>query len=172
VGRWKKGDTVCALLGGGGYAEYAAVDPRHALPIPSGLSLVEAAGLPEVAFTVYANLFEHGRLSEGETLLVHGVTSGIGAMTIQMANAFGASVVATGRGPEKTAQARAMGADHAIDTTTGHFAETVQVVGGADVVLDMVGGSCFAQNVASLRTGGRLVCIATQAARPRSFRFL
>jgi NADPH:quinone reductase-like Zn-dependent oxidoreductase len=98
AGRWKVGDQVCALLGGGGYAEKAACDARHALPIPRGLSLIEAAALPETVFTVYANVFEGGTLKAGETLLVHGATSGIGVMAIRMGKAAGAKVIATARG--------------------------------------------------------------------------
>ena len=98
AGRWKLGDKVCALLGGGGYAELAACDARHALPIPRGLSLIEAAALPETVFTVYANVFEGGTLKAGETLLVHGATSGIGVMAIRMGKAAGAKVIATARG--------------------------------------------------------------------------
>lgn len=165
AGRWREGDEVCALLGGGGYAEYAVVDPRHALPIPKRLDLIEAAGLPEVTFTVFANLFEHGGLSKGDTLLVHGATSGIGTMAIQIAKASGVCVIATGRGSTKAAQAKELGADFAIDTSSGQFADAVQALGGADVILDMVGASYFAQNLASLRTGGRLVCIATQGGK-------
>src|SRR5678815_2696585 len=111
AGRWKVGDRVCALLGGGGYAEYAVCDARHALPIPQGLSFEEAAGLPETVFTVYANVFEHGSLKAGETLLIHGATSGIGVTAIQMAKAAGAKVITTGRGAEKAADAKALGAD-------------------------------------------------------------
>src|SRR5207302_7213347 len=94
AGRWKAGDRVCALLGGGGYAEYAACDARHALPIPKGLDFVQAAALPETVFTVYANVFEHGALKPGETLMVHGATSGIGTTEIQMGKAYGAKVIA------------------------------------------------------------------------------
>ena len=111
AGRWRAGDQVCALLGGGGYAEYATVDARHALPVPAGLSLVEAAGLPETIFTVWANVFEHGALKAGETLLVHGATSGIGVTAIQMARAAGARVIATARGAAKAERARELGAD-------------------------------------------------------------
>src|SRR5450432_1023844 len=114
AGRWKAGDRVCALLGGGGYAEYAVCDARHALPIPRGLSATEAAGLPETVFTVYANVFEGGSLKAGETLMVHGATSGIGVTAIQMGKAAGAKVIATSRGAEKAAQALGMGADVAV----------------------------------------------------------
>lgn len=162
-GRWKAGDKVVALLGGGGYAEYAAVDARHALPMPQGLDFTSAAGLPETVFTVYANVFEHGGLKKGETLLVHGATSGIGTTAIQMAKAAGAKVIATARGADKAAQALKLGADVAVDTTAEDFAEVAQREGGVDVVLDMVGGDYFAKDVASIRTGGRIVFIAAQA---------
>ncbi len=162
-GRWKVGDQVCALLGGGGYAQYAVCDARHALPVPAGLDFTQAAGLPETVFTVYANVFEHGALKSGETLLVHGATSGIGVAAIQMAKAAGARVIATARGAEKAASALAMGADIAIDTSTDDFAAKVLAAGGADVVLDMVAGPYFAKNLDVLNTGGRLVFIAAQA---------
>ena len=163
AGRWKAGDQVCALLGGGGYAEYAVCDARQALPIPGGLTLEEAAGLPETVFTVYANVFEGGRLSAGETLLLHGATSGIGTTAIQMAKAAGARVIATGRGAEKAKTAKALGADVSIDAGAEDFEAAVKAEGGADVILDMVGGDYFAKNLSVLKTGGRLVYIATQA---------
>lgn len=160
AGRWKAGDRVCALLGGGGYAEYAAVDARHALPIPDGMSFEDAAGLPETVFTVYANVFEHGALKAGETLMIHGATSGIGTTAIQMAKAAGATVIATGRGADKKAQALALGADVAVDATAEDFAEVAKAHGGVDVVLDMVGGAYFEKNLDALKTGGRIVYIA------------
>lgn len=163
AGRWKAGDRVCALLGGGGYAEYAVCDARHALPVPDGLSLAEAAGLPETAFTVYANLFEHGGLKAGETAMIHGATSGIGVMAIQMAKAAGARVIATARGAAKADQARALGADVAIDSSTMDFEAIAHAEGGVDVILDMVAGPYFAKNLEVLKTGGRLVHIASQA---------
>ena len=127
AGRWRAGDQVCALLGGGGYAEYATVDARHALPVPAGLSLVEAAGLPETIFTVWANVFEHGALKAGETLLVHGATSGIGVTAIQMARAAGARVIATARGAAKAARARAFlhSRDYAVPEDLFALAEDV-----------------------------------------------
>ena len=161
--RWREGDKVTALLGGGGYAEYAVVDARHALPIPDGLSLVEAAGLPETVFTVFANVFEGGGLKAGETLMVHGATSGIGVTAIQMAKAAGARVIATSRGPEKAAQALALGADISVDVTAEDFAEVAKAAGGGDVILDMVGGDYIAREIDALNTGGRLVMIAAQA---------
>ena len=109
AGRWKAGERVCALLGGGGYAQVATCDARHALPIPAGLDFIEAAALPETVFTVWANVFEHGALKAGETFMVHGATSGIGVAAIQMAKAAGARVIATARGAGKAARARALG---------------------------------------------------------------
>ncbi|WP_309643086.1 NAD(P)H-quinone oxidoreductase [Phenylobacterium sp.] len=162
AGRWKAGDKVCALLGGGGYADYAVCDARHALPIPDRLDLLQAAALPETVFTVYANVFEHGALKAGETLLLHGATSGIGTMAIQMAKAAGARVIATARGASKAAEAKALGADIAIDTSTQDFAEVTKANGGCDVVLDMVGGDYFAKDLDALKTGGRIVFIAAQ----------
>lgn len=161
AGRWREGDQVCALLGGGGYAEYAVVDARHALPVPAGLSLTEAAGLPETIFTVWANVFEHGALAAGETLLVHGATSGIGVTAIQMGKAAGARVIATARGAAKAARALELGADIAIDAAAEDFGPRVKAEGGADVVLDMVGGDYFGRELDALKTGGRIVFIAS-----------
>ena len=160
AGRWKAGDRVCALLGGGGYADYALCDARHALPIPAGFDFVQAAALPETVFTVFANVFEHGSLRAGETLLVHGATSGIGTTAIQMGKAAGARVIATARGADKAAVALALGADVAVDTTTENFAEVARREGGCDVILDMVGGDYFAKDLDALNTGGRIVFIA------------
>ncbi len=163
VTRWRPGDRVAALLGGGGYAEYAVVDARHALPIPDGLDLVQAGALPETLFTVWANVFEAGSLQPGETLMVHGATSGIGVAAIQMARAWGAKVIATSRGADKAAQARALGADLSIDATAEDFAEAARAFGGVDVILDMVGAAYLPKNIASLKPRGRLVQIATQS---------
>jgi putative PIG3 family NAD(P)H quinone oxidoreductase len=163
AGRWKAGDRVCALLGGGGYAEYAVCDARHALPIPEGMEFTVAAGLPETVFTVFANVFEHGSLKAGETLLVHGATSGIGTTAIQMGKAAGAKVIATARGAGKAEAAKALGADIAVDVTAESFAEVAKAAGGVDVVLDMVGGDYFAGNLDALKTGGRIVYIAALA---------
>jgi putative PIG3 family NAD(P)H quinone oxidoreductase len=159
--RWKLGEAVTALLGGGGYAEYALVDARHALPVPRGMSLVEAAGLPETVFTVFANVFEGGRLKAGETLMVHGATSGIGVTAIQMGKAAGAVVIATGRGADKAAEALKLGADRAVDASTDDFVAVAKDAGGVDVVLDMVGGDYVAREFETLNTGGRIVMIAT-----------
>ena len=161
AGRWKVGDRVCALLGGGGYAEFAACDARHALPIPGNLSFVEAAGLPETVFTVYVNVFEHGALKAGETIMIHGATSGIGVAAIQMAKAAGARVIATGRGADKAAHALELGADVAVDTSAEDFEAVAKAEGGVDVILDMVAGPYFPKNLDALNTGGRLVHIAT-----------
>lgn len=161
VTRWTVGDRVCALLGGGGYAEYAVVDGRHALPVPDGLDFIQAAALPETAFTVFANVFEAGRLKAGETLLIHGATSGIGVMAIQMAKATGARVIATSRGAAKAAAARALGADVSLDATEHDLAAAIHAEGGADVVLDMVGAAYAELNLNALKPGGRWVVIAT-----------
>lgn len=162
AGRWKAGDRVCALLGGGGYAQYAVVDARHALPIPAGFTAVEAAALPETVFTVFANVFEHGGLKAGETLMVHGATSGIGATAIPMAKAAGARVIGTSRGAAKTAEALKLGADIAVDVTAQDFAEIAKADGGCDVILDMVGGDYFSKDLDAIKTGGRIVFIAAQ----------
>ncbi len=200
AGRWRVGDRVCALLGGGGYAQYAAVDARHALPIPAGLDMAQAASLPETVFTVFANIIEHGALQRGETLLVHAGTSGIGVMAIQMGKAFGARVIATVRGAERIAQVESMGADLvigvmaiqmgkafgarviatvrgadraaqvrdlgadlAIDATAQDFGAAVKAAGGADVILDMIGGPYLAGNLDALKPRGRIVYIASLA---------
>jgi putative PIG3 family NAD(P)H quinone oxidoreductase len=161
--RWALGDRVCALLGGGGYAEYAVVDARHALPVPVELGWVEAATLPETICTVFANVFEAGALKAGETLLVHGATSGIGVTAIQMAGAAGARVIATARGAAKAEAARRLGADLALDATAGDMTEAIRAFGGADVALDMVGAAYASLHQAVLNPRGRWVVIATQS---------
>jgi len=165
AGRWRVGDRVCALLGGGGYAEYAAVDARQVLPVPfqsrpDGLDFIQAAALPETVFTVYANVFEHGALQPGETLLVHGATSGIGVAAIQMGKAAGAKVIATARGSDKVVKARELGADIGVDTSTEDFGAIAKAAGGVDVSLDMVGAPYFAATLDALNTCGRIVYIA------------
>lgn len=162
VERWAIGDRVCALLGGGGYAEFAVVDARHALPVPRGLDPVQAAALPETVFTVFANVFEAGALKSGETLLVHGATSGIGVTAIQMAKAQGATVIATSRSAAKAEAARALGTDLSLDASTEDLADSIAAAGGADVILDMVGAAYAEVNQAALKPAGRWVVIATQ----------
>ncbi len=161
VERWRTGDRVTALLGGGGYAQFALVDARHALPVPQGLDFVHAAALPETVFTVWSNVFERGQLRAGETLLVHGANSGIGVTAIQMAKAAGARVIATARGAAKAAKARSLGADLAVDAADGDWAAAVKAAGNVDVVLDMVGAEYFERNLDVLAPDGRLVVIAT-----------
>lgn len=160
--RWRPGDAVCALLASGGYAEYAVVDARHCLPVPAGFSPVEAAALPETVFTVWHNVFERGALQPGETLLVHGGSSGIGTTAIQLAHALGSRVAATAGSDAKCAACRALGADWAINYKAEDFAEVLKDE-GVDVVLDMVGGDYTAKNLRLLKDDGRLVFInATQ----------
>ncbi|ESQ79959.1 hypothetical protein AEYBE204_08920 [Asticcacaulis sp. YBE204] len=154
---WNIGDRVCALVNGGGYADYVSVDIRHLLPVPQGLSLAEAASLPEVSLTVYANLIEHGGLKAGEAVLVHGANSGIGSMTVMLGKSFGAKVITTVRGADRIDWVRALGADVVIDTTTGDFVEAVKAEGGADVILDIVAGDYVAKNILCLKPKGRLV---------------
>lgn len=161
VSHWSEGDRVAALLPGGGYAEYATVDARHALPVPDTMDLQDAGALPETVFTVFTNLFERGRLAEGDTVLIHGANSGIGTTAILMAKAAGARVFATARGADKAARAKALGADLAIDVSVDDFAAVVRDAGGVDVVLDIIGGDYFARNIAALNPDGRLVQIAT-----------
>jgi putative PIG3 family NAD(P)H quinone oxidoreductase len=160
---WKIGDDVCALTPGGGYAQYCATPAAWCLPIPRGLSLEQAASLPENYFTVWNNVFDRARLAVGETLLVHGGTSGIGLATIQLAKAFGATVITTAGSAEKVAFCRDIGADHAIDYRTQDFeAEVARITAkrGVDVILDMVGGDYAPKNLKCLALEGRLVQIA------------
>jgi NADPH2:quinone reductase len=156
VSRWKVGDSVCALLLGGGYAEYAAVDARHVSPVPQGLTIEQAAGLPETVFTVFGNVFERGNLKAGKTLLIHGGASGIGVTTIAMAKALGACVITTGRGADKACHAQKLGADLAVETTSQDFVDVVNGDGGVDVVLDTIGGDYVQKNLNVLKPDGRL----------------
>jgi putative PIG3 family NAD(P)H quinone oxidoreductase len=165
VERWKEGDEVCALLPGGGYAEYAAAATDLCLPVPPGVSMEEAAALPETYFTVWHNVFERGRLLAGETLLVHGGSSGIGTAAIAIARAREARVIVTAGSTEKCEACRALGAELAIPYREQDFVAAVKehTKGkGVDVVLDMVGGPYFARNVECLAVEGRLVQIALQ----------
>ena len=159
------GDRVCALVSGGGYAEYCVAPVGQCLPVPKGMSDVEAASLPETVFTVWSNVFDRGRLQPGETLLVQGGSSGIGVTAIQMAKAMGAKVMATAGSDEKCAACVALGAEHAINYRTHDFqAELKRLTSGqgVDVILDMVAGSYVAKEIESLREDGRLVIIAVQ----------
>jgi NADPH2:quinone reductase len=163
VTRWKAGDRVCALTNGGAYAEYAAAPEAQTLPWPAGFDALRAAALPETYFTVWANLFGHGQLRAGESVLIHGGTSGIGVTAIQLAKAFGATVLATAGSAAKVAACREIGADHAIDYRAEDFVEAVKGFAGGkgvDVVLDMVGAPYFAKNIRCLKLDGRLVMIA------------
>ncbi|WP_439817904.1 NAD(P)H-quinone oxidoreductase [Zavarzinia sp. CC-PAN008] len=160
--RYRVGDAVTALVAGGGYAEYAVVPEPQALPVPAGLTMVQAAAIPETYFTVWTNVFERGRLRAGERFLVHGGASGIGTTAIQLAAALGAEVIATAGSAEKCAACVKLGAAHAFDYRTQDFAREVRAVwpDGVDVVLDMVGGPTVQKNISLLRPEGRLVFIA------------
>jgi NADPH2:quinone reductase len=165
VKRWKLGDQVMTLVVGGGYAEYCPAHESHALPLPRGVSLIEAAAIPETFFTVWHNAFERGRLRAGETLLVHGGSSGIGTAAIQLAKAFGARVVTTAGSTEKCDACRRLGADVAVNYRSEDFvAATKAATGGkgADVVLDMVGGDYIERNYEAAAVEGRVVQIAFQ----------
>ncbi len=160
VTRWQIGDKVCALLPGGGYAEYAACAESHALPIPAGLSLREAACLPETCFTVWSNVVMRGRLRAGERFLVHGGSSGIGTTAVQLAAALGARVFATAGSDEKCRAVEALGAEACFNYKSADFSEEAKKLGGFDLILDMVGGSYLPRNVRALADDGRLVQIA------------
>lgn len=162
-GSWQIGDQVCALLAGGGYAEYCAAPAQQCLPVPAGLDLTQAASLPETFFTVWTNVFDRARLQPGETFLVHGGTSGIGITAIQLAREFGAKVFTTAASDEKCDACRRLGADLAINYRTEDFVEviTAHTQGkGVDVILDMVGGDYVQRNLKVLAVEGRLVQIA------------
>ncbi|ACB73461.1 NAD(P)H-quinone oxidoreductase [Opitutus terrae] len=158
VTRWQVGDPVCALLAGGGYAEFVAVDAGHCLPVPKGWSFTDAAALPEALFTVWSNVFQRGRLQRGETFLVHGGTSGIGMAAVQLAKAQGARVFATAGTDEKCRACEVVGAERCINYRTEDFAAALKDE-GVDVILDMIGGDYVAKNLKLLRPEGRLVFI-------------
>ncbi|MCC9620073.1 NAD(P)H-quinone oxidoreductase [Thalassospira sp. MA62] len=163
VKNWKIGDLVCALVTGGGYAQYAAVPGEQCLPIPDGLTMLEAAALPETFFTVWHNVFEKAKLVRGETFLVHGGTSGIGTTAIQLAKAIGATVIATAGTDEKCAACRNLGADFAINYKTQDFVEEVKTATqgkGANVILDMVAGDYIGRNFKAAAADGRIAMIA------------
>ena len=154
------GDRVCALLPGGGYAEYVATPAAHCLPIPTGLSMKQAACLPETFFTVWSNVFMRGGLQAGERILIHGGSSGIGTTAIQLANAFGARVFVTAGSDDKCQACTDLGAERAINYRDEDFVDAMRAVGGADVILDMVGGPYIPRNLKALADDGRLVQIA------------
>jgi NADPH2:quinone reductase len=159
------GDRVCALVAGGGYAQWCVAPAGQCLPVPAGLDDVQAAALPETFFTVWSNVFDRGRLRAGETLLVQGGTSGIGVTAIQLGNAFGATVIATAGSDEKCAACRQLGADHTINYRTQDFAAVARELTGGqgvDLILDMVAGDYVAREVECLAEDGRLVIIAVQ----------
>jgi NADPH:quinone reductase len=166
VARWKVGDRVMALVVGGGYAQFCAAHESHALPVPPAVTLIEAAAIPETFFTVWHNVFERGRLTAGETLLVHGGSSGIGTTAIQLAKAFGARVIVTAGSKEKCEACRRLGADAAINYKSEDFVTATKAATGgkgADVILDMVGGEYIERNYEAAAVEGRVVQIAFQA---------
>ena len=163
VKRYRLGDKVCALVPGGGYAEYAVVAEDNALPVPVGLSMIEAAAIPETYFTVWTNVFQRGGLKAGEKLLIHGGSSGIGTTALQLAKQFGAYVIVTAGNDEKCKQCLALGADVAINYRTQDFVAEMEKAGlKADVILDMVGGDYVARNLKVAALNGRIVQIAFQ----------
>lgn len=165
VAGFAPGDRVCALLGGGGYAQRVSVDARLVLPVPAGIDLIEAAGLPEIAATVWSNVFMAARLAPGETLLVHGGSSGIGTMAIQLAVAVGSPVIATAGTDDKVDFCHSLGAS-GVNYRTEDFVERVKTITagtGADVILDMVGGDYIARDIRALAVGGRIMTIANRS---------
>ena len=160
VSQWSVGDQVCGLLPGGGYAEYVATPAAHCLPVPQGLSLKEAACLPETYFTVFSNVFTRGGLKAGERFLIHGGSSGIGTTAIQLAHVFGARVFATAGSDEKCQACVDLGAERAINYREEDFVDAIRAEGGADLILDMVGGDYIPRNLKALADDGRLVQIA------------
>ena len=160
VARWKTGDKVTALTNGGGYAEYCAVDAQHCLPIPAGISLRDAGSLPETFFTVWSNVFMGAALKSGETLLVHGGAGGIGATAIQLAKAFGVKVLATDSPATRCDFARGLGADRVIDYREEDYVEIVREAGGANVILDIVGGPNIEKNFKAANHDARIIQLA------------
>ena len=160
VNRWKVGDRVAALTNGGGYAEYCAVDAQHCLPIPAGVSLTDAATLPETYFTVWSNVFIGARLAAGETFLVHGGAGGIGATCIQLGKAFGAKVIATDSPAERCKFCSELGADRVVDYREEDFVEVVRKAGGANVILDIVGGPNIEKNLKAAAPDARIIQLA------------
>ncbi|MDJ0637373.1 MAG: NAD(P)H-quinone oxidoreductase [Paracoccaceae bacterium] len=161
--RWSVGDRVTALTNGGGYAEYVAVDARHCLPVPKAVSEVDAAGLPETYFTVWSNVFHGHKVAKGANFLVHGGAGGIGATAVQLGAAFGLSVFATVDGPEDAAFAKSLGATKAIDFRAQDFVPILREAGGADIVLDIIGGNYIARNIKASRHDARLIQLAFNA---------
>ena len=163
VAQWQVGDTLCALTDGGGYAQYCVADAAHCLPIPGGVPVQDAAGLPETFITVWSNLFLEGGLRAGQTLLVHGGAGGIGTAAIQLGHAFGARVFATDSPAARCQVCRELGADRAIDYNAEDFVAVVREAGGADMILDIVGGPYIERNIKAAAAGGRIVQLAFNA---------
>jgi NADPH2:quinone reductase len=163
VTRWKVGDTLCGLTNGGGYAEYCTIDAHHCLPIPKGVSLIDAAGLPETFFTVWSNVFIGAQLKAGETFLVHGGAGGIGTTCIQLGKAFGAKVIATDSPDARCGICRDLGADRVIDYKQEDFVEAVRAEGGANVILDIVGGPNIEKNIKAASPDARIIQLAFAA---------
>ena len=162
VRNWAVGDQVCALLAGGGYAEQVVVPVGQLLPVPKGIELIDAAGLPEVTCTVWSNVFQAGRLQSGELLLAHGGSSGIGTMAIQLAKAFDARVAVTAGSAEKLARCKELGAQMLINYRDQDFAEELKKAGGADVILDIIGAKYLSRNIDALALDGRIAIIGMQ----------
>ena len=171
VTRWKAGDSVMALVIGGGYAQYCLAHESHALPVPSGISMAQASAIPETFFTVWHNVFERGALKPGETLLIHGGSSGIGTMAIQLAKAFGSKVIVTVGSKDKADACLKLGADRAVNYKTEDFVEAVKTAtngAGANVILDMVGGDYIDRNYDAAAIDGRIVQIAFLSGTPKA----
>ena len=163
VTRWKTGNTLCGLTNGGGYAEYCVIDANHCLPVPKGVSIVDAAGLPETYFTVWSNVFIGAKLQAGETFLVHGGAGGIGTTCIQLGKAFGAKVIATDSPEARCGICRDLGADRVIDYKQEDFVEVVRSEGGANVILDIVGGPNIEKNIKAASPDARIIQLAFAA---------